>query len=132
MPDYRTMFDREYLGAWDLVDEAGQHVDIHVTIDRVEAKKVKGPRGEALKPVVWFRGVERPLLANKTNARSIAGMHGPKTEAWSGKRITMYATTTSSPDGVVECIRIRPTPPAGEPRVNGGKDKQVRLPGEEG
>ena len=112
MPDYRTMFDREYLGAWDLVDETGAPTDIHVTIAKVEAKKVKGPRGEALKPVVWFVGVERPLLANKTNARTIAGMHGSKTEAWVGKRITMWPTTTSSPDGVVECIRVRPTPPA--------------------
>jgi hypothetical protein len=111
VPDYRTMFDREYIGAWDLVDAEGRPVDVAVTITKVEAKKVKGPRGESLKPVISFEGKERSLLANKTNSRTIAGMYGPKTEEWIGKRITMYPTMTNSPDGEVECIRVRPTPP---------------------
>ncbi len=132
MPDYRTMFDSEYLGAWDLVDEDGRPVDIHVTIARVEPKKVKGPRGESLKPVISFQGVAKALLANKTNSKTIATMYGTKTEAWSGKRVTLYATRTNSPDGEVECIRIRPTAPPEPARVNGGKSKQTRIPGEEG
>jgi hypothetical protein len=134
MPDYRTMFDQAYVGAWDLVNGEGRHVDVTVTISRVEAQKVKGPRGESLKPVVFFEGRDRGLLCNKTNAKAIANMYGRKTEAWVGKRVTMYATTTNSPDGEVECIRIRPTPPPDEPRANGGRGKgtQTRMPGEEG
>jgi len=124
MPDYRTMFDREYIGAWDLVDSAGRHVDVSVTITKVEARKVKGPRGEALKPVIWFEGKERALLANKTNSRTIAGMYGPKTEDWVGKRIALYATMTNSPDGEVECIRVRPVSPAEEKRANGKKGEE--------
>ncbi len=133
MPDFRTMFDSEWLGAWDLVDEDGRHIDCHFTIARVEPRKVKGPRGESLKPVVWFNGVEKALLANKTNARTIAAMYGTKTEAWIGKRISLWATKTNSPDGEVECIRIRPTaPPEAQPKANGGKSLRIRLPGEEG
>ncbi len=105
--DYRAMFDRDYLGAWDLLGK-----DISVTISKVEAKKLKSQHGENLKPIIWFEGKEKGLVCNKTNAKTIAGIYGPDTTKWIGKRIAMYPTTTHSPDGDVECIRIRPTAPA--------------------
>lgn len=106
VPDYRTMFDNEYLGSWDL-----QGRDVTVTIARVEARKLKSQRGEAHKPVLYFEGKEKGFVCNKTNGRAIAGMYGTKTEAWVGKRITLYATTTSAGGETVDCIRVRPTPP---------------------
>ncbi len=35
MTDYRSMFDRDYIGAWDLPH------DVTVTIAKVEAKKIR-------------------------------------------------------------------------------------------
>lgn len=103
MTDYRSMFDRDYLGAWDIPH------DVTVTIKRVEAKKLQNGKGKAnSKPVLYFEGKEKGLACNKTNGKTIAAMYGNDIEKWSGKRITLYATTTTFGPETVECIRVRP------------------------
>lgn len=105
--DWRGMFDREYIGAWDL---AGG--DVHVTIEKVEAGTLVAPGGKKnKKPVVYFRGTPKGFALNKTNAKAIASMYGNDTAAWIGKRITIYPTQTQFGGDTVECIRVRPTPP---------------------
>ena len=108
MPDYRGMYDRDYIGAWDL-----QGRDVVVTIARVEAKELvsQGNRKNK-KPVVYFDGTEKGLALNKTNGKAIAGMYGTKTEDWIGRKITIYATRTQMGGEEVDCVRVRPTPPA--------------------
>ena len=102
--DYRSMFDREYIGAWDL-----ENKDVTVTIARVEAKELVGSKGvKAKKPIVYFEGTAKGLACNKTNGKTIAGMYGNDTAHWIGKRVTLYATTTSMGSDTVECIRVRP------------------------
>lgn len=108
VPDFRQLFDREYIGAFDLVDAKGKPIDATVTIARVEAKTLTNQKGKTLKPVIWFEGREKGFVANKTNCKTIAGMYGNRTEAWVGKRITLYPTTTSVGGETVECIRVRP------------------------
>ncbi|MBK9260809.1 MAG: hypothetical protein IPM54_13445 [Polyangiaceae bacterium] len=49
----------------------------------------------------------KQLVLNKTNARLIAGQHGPLIEAWTGKEITIYPTTTKCGRDMVECVRVR-------------------------
>jgi hypothetical protein len=107
--DYRAMFDRDYIGAWDL---KGQ--DVTLTISRVEAKQLTGQGGaKAKKPIVFFEGREKGFALNKTNGKTIATMYGTETNEWAGKRITIYPTTTTFGRDTVECIRVRPTvPPA--------------------
>jgi hypothetical protein len=100
--DYRAMFDREYIGAWDL-----QGKDVTVQIAKVEARKLKSQRGEDKKPVLWFAGKEKAFVCNKTNAKTIAAMLGNDTEAWIGKKITIYPTTTTAGGETVDCIRVR-------------------------
>lgn len=114
MPDYRSMFDRDFLGSWDL--PPGR--DVTVTIARVEAGTLtsQGNR-KTRKPVLHFEGKEKGLALNKTNGKAIANMFGPKTEKWIGKQIAIYATTTQFGSEVVECIRVRPTAP--KQRSNG-------------
>lgn len=106
MADYRTMFDREYIGAWDITGR-----DATVTIAKVEAKRLKSARGDDLKPILHFEGKEKGFVCNKTNAKTIAGMYGNDTAKWIGKAITLFATTTSAGGETVECIRIRPQIP---------------------
>jgi hypothetical protein len=130
---YQKLFDSEYVGAWDLTDDDDQAVDKVVTIEKVERKEIKSQRGTEIKPVLFFRSSKKGMICNKTNCRVIANMFGPRVEDWEGKRITLYQTTTNTKDGDVPCIRVRPTPPRDEqPKANGGKPKQARLPGEEG
>ena len=105
MTDYRSMFDRDYLGAWDIPH------DVTVTIKKIEAKKLKNKTKENIKPVLYFEGKEKGLACNKTNGKTISAMYGNSVEAWIGKRITLYATTTTFGSDTVECIRVRPTVP---------------------
>jgi hypothetical protein len=113
---YAKMFDNEFVGAWDLTDDDDKPVDKTVTIERIEKRKIKGPRGEETKPVLFFNGTPKGMITNKTNARTIAGMYGADVNAWVGKRITLYQDVTSTPDGQKPCIRVRPNIPSGKER----------------
>lgn len=109
MTDFRTMFDKEYLGAWDLADGK----DAVVVIERVEGKTIKGKGGEEnRKPVLYFVGKKKAFVCNVTNARTIARLYGKHVEAWTGKAIALYATMTSVGGEEVDCIRVRPDAPA--------------------
>jgi hypothetical protein len=119
--DVRGMFDRDYLGSWNLVDSKGEKVDVTVTIAKVtpvhvgrEVKKdgivIKKPDK---KPCLSFVGKELGMVCNKTNAKTIAGMYSNDTEKWVGKQITLYATTTKFGSDTVDAIRVRPTIPKG-------------------
>lgn len=50
---------------------------------------------------------EKRLVLNKTNAVSIASMHGRDTDFWIGKKITLYATTCRAFGKEVDCIRVK-------------------------
>lgn len=108
MSHWRSYFDSKYLGNWDL--PPGR--DVPVTIARVEAGTLTAQGGRTdKKPIVYFVGKEKGLALNRTNAKCIASIYGNDTSKWAGRPIALYVTTTSSPDGMVECIRVRPTPP---------------------
>lgn len=107
MTDVRSMFDRAYLGCWDL-----QGRDVTVTIARVVAGTLTAQGGRtSKKPVVYFERTEKGFALNKTNMKTIAAMYGYKAEDWVGKRITLYPTQTSFGSETVEAIRVRPTIP---------------------
>ena len=112
MPDFRTLYDRNYLYSFDL---AGR--DVTVTIKEVRAAKVKDTEGkEQKKPLVFFKEShdQRGLVLCKTNGKIIADLYGNMTEQWVGKRVTLYPTTTSAFGKTVECIRVRPKVPTGK------------------
>jgi len=113
--DYRTMFDSDYLGAWDLPR------DVTVTIATVKAGELTGEKGRtAKKPIITFVGKRKGMAANKTNCRIIAAMYGTNTREWIGKRITLYATTTEFGGKSVDCIRVRPQVPTAAKRPTNG------------
>lgn len=109
MTDYRAMFDREYIGSWDLPRDR----DAIVTIREVKAATLNNGRSSNKKPIVFFAGKEKGMVCNKTNAKTIAAMYGNDTREWVGKAIALYVDKTRDPSGggEVECIRVRPRPP---------------------
>lgn len=111
MPDYRTMFDNKWVKAWDLGGKT-----ITVTIVKVEAGVLENAkaRKKDRAPIVWFKGAQKPLALNKTNAGAIAKMYGNETEKWIGKAITIYPTKTTFGPDEVDCIRIKPGAPTGK------------------
>lgn len=110
--DVRTLFDKAYIYAYDL-----QGRDVTVEIVKVTGGTLVGTGGKSnKKPVIFFKGSEKGLALNITNARTIAGLYGNsfKSEDWIGKRITLYPTTTTFGAQTVECIRVRNAIPKGK------------------
>ncbi len=111
--DYRSLYDREYIGAWSVPDNK----DITVTITKVKGGELVAPGGrKSRKPVLYMKGTDKGFAVNATNGKTIAAMYGNHVEGWVGKKITLYKSTTRNPngDGEVECLRVRPTVPAGK------------------
>jgi hypothetical protein len=151
MPDYRTMYDANWLYAFDLKGK-----DVTLTIAEVEGVEVENQQQKkSKKPRVLFRELlkrnppdKRGLLLNKTNGKTIAKLYGNETDAWVGKRVTLYPTTTQFGRDNVECIRVRPiVPKAGggaevaapvqapepeAPELASDHEPHEREPGEEG
>lgn len=111
MTDYRSLYDKDFIGAWDIKDK-----DVIVTITKVIGGNLVGQGGrKTKKPVVYMRGTEKGFAINATNGKTIARMYGNHVEEWVGKRIALYKSTTRDPSGgdaEVECIRVRPQAPA--------------------
>jgi hypothetical protein len=144
MPDFRSMYDSNYLYAFDLKGR-----DVTVTIKSVEAVKVKNAdKKESKKPLLRFRemkvGDERGLVLCKTNGKTIAAMYGNDTDAWIGKRITLFASNVDAFGQTVEAIRIKNVIPAAKAKPGEFTDAQPapapeapehagsREPGEDG
>lgn len=107
MPDYRSLYDKDYLGEWDL-----QGRDVTVKIARVVGGELTTTGGRKQKrPLIYFEGKEKALVANPTNGKVIAGLYGTDYAKWIGQSITLFPHTTDSPNGIVPCIRVRPTIP---------------------
>src|SRR5258708_1812448 len=108
--DFRTLFDRDYIGAFDL-----QRRDATVTITKVIGGEPTAMGGrKSKKPILYFEGKDKGMIANKTNAKTIAALYGNFTEGSIGKRVTLFVSSTRDPStgGDIDCIRVRPTAPA--------------------
>lgn len=63
---------------------------------------------EEEKPVLLFKGVEKGLVLNKTNATRIADQHGDETDLWVGKRITLTTESVTAFGKTQWAIRVKP------------------------
>lgn len=106
MPDFRTMYDSEWLHEYDLPSDT-----VTVEIAAVEAGELKTQGGKKRQPVVRFtangKALAKALALNKTNGKAIAQLYGNQVEAWVGKKITLFRTTTQMAGETVACIRVR-------------------------
>lgn len=99
------MFPSRFLKAANL---SGRKVK--VSIDRLGQEELEGQK----KWVVYFRGSEKALVLNKTNAASIEELHGDSND-WPGKTICLFPTRIEMQGKMVDAIRVAPveaTPPA--------------------
>lgn len=114
---YKLLYPSTYLSSADLLEK-----DVTLTIKRVVVEELRSEGGSEDKPVVYFEETaakakstgtkEKRLVLNKTNATTIASIHGNEVDDWKGKRITLFPTTAPAFGETKECIRIRPTAPA--------------------
>lgn len=121
MSHWRQMSDdREYLGAWDFLDDDMKPIKrvaeiADVKSIQLEEKKFNGATIKAnRKPVLSFKNTPKKLVVNATIGGVLASMFGPDVRQWPGKRILLYGTTTrGARGGTVECVRVATTPPKG-------------------
>ncbi len=117
------MTDKETLGAWDLVGKDGKPKDFVLEIAKVQRGLVQSkekPRGEH-RPFVYFKGAQKPLVCNATNAESFSSMAGSEdTDRWIGLRVTLFQTMVKSKGGKqVVGIRVRPMKATAAPEEMG-------------
>ena len=107
MTHFRELFsqakEEKYLAAWMLKDK-----DVTVEIESIGVEEVTGDGGrKEMLPVLHFKGADKGMVLNRTNAKMIGKLHGKETEKWVGKKITLYPTETQLKNEDVECIRVR-------------------------
>ena len=96
--DINKSFPSNYLRACDL-----NGADAVLEINSVQLEDV----GDDQKPVVYFAGIDKGLVLNKTNANTIVDLYGTETDAWTAKKIAIFPTQTEFQGKAVECIRVR-------------------------
>lgn len=77
--------------------------EVKLTIENVRVEEV----GDSHKLVAYFKGKEKGLALNKTNARMIGDAYGKNSDDWWDKEIVLYPTKTEFQGRLVDCIRVR-------------------------
>lgn len=101
MPRVSEVYPTRYLQAQDL---QGRQFTLSIFKTVVE-RLGQGPQAED-KLVVYFNETEKVLPLNKTNANTIAALHGDDTDHWKGKRITVYPTEVTAFGETHQVVRV--------------------------
>ena len=120
---WKLAFPSDYISSADL---RGRDVSLTISganLDNVKVIDGKGKGEDQKKLVLEFeelkdrgKGTPRKLVVNKTNAKTIARLHGNEVNSWIGKRITLYPTTCLAFGKTEDCVRIRDqAPPPQQP-----------------
>jgi hypothetical protein len=85
--------------------------DVTLTIDRVTVEDLGEGAKKETKPILYFRGTEKGMVCNKTNANTICRLYGPETDNWIGKRILVGTSWVDFAGDQVLALRVRPVVP---------------------
>jgi hypothetical protein len=94
-------YPSKYLRADDL-----QNREITVIIDHVVMEEIG--QEKQMKPALYFRGKQKGVILNKTNATNIATAYGPDMDAWTGQPVILFPAWVDMQGKTVQAIRIRP------------------------
>ena len=108
-------FPSKYLRAADLDGR-----EVTVTMAGVKMEPVV--QGEPDKLILYFKGKEKGVVLNKTNATAISNLYGDDTDEWEGEDITLFPAMVSFQGNTVPAIRVKP------PRKSGAKKGQQTAP----
>jgi hypothetical protein len=96
-----------HLESLDIGDRIGDERTL--TIEGVDVREVGSEK--VRKGVLLFKELDRGMVLNKTNSRTIAALYGSETTKWKGKRVTLYRSETSFQGKLVPCVRVRDVKP---------------------
>lgn len=100
-------FPSDFLKAADL-----DGANVRLVMAHCEMKDI----GDDNKPVLHFKGKEKGLVLNKTNANNIAAEYGDDMDDWMGKEIILFTAWVDFQGKSVEAIRVRAPQPKDNPR----------------
>lgn len=105
---WKKHFNPNYLGSYSL--EPGEEKVL--TIVELVTEEVTGPDGKTEELPVLYVKNEKPMILNKTNAKTIAKVIGSDyVEDWPGKKIQIYSTSVSAFGQTTQALRVRPVAP---------------------
>ncbi len=114
--NYKEFFKGDYIAAAEM--ELGKPTTLTIK----EVRKVRlesmgpvdgeggGEKKERDRGVVYFRETDRGWVLNRTNAECLVAMWGMETNAWLGKRVTLYATPVRVGKKTEPGIRVKGSP----------------------
>jgi hypothetical protein len=102
--DFDRLFPNRFLKAGEF-----QKRDVTLTIGGVKLEELDGAKGKETKAILAFRETPKQLVLNKTNGLSLKAMFGRETDAWVGKRVTLYPAEIKFEDSDL-AIRVRGSP----------------------
>ena len=118
------IYPSKYLKADDL-----QGREVRVTMQSVELEKI----GDDNKPVLYFKGKDKGIVLNKTNASTISVGYGDDTDEWFDQPIILFSVMVDFNGKVGPAIRVRvptakdnkaaPTPRRADP-ISSGPQRQ--------
>jgi len=115
-------FPSKYLKAADL-----QGREIRLTMANVEREKI----GDDFKPVLYFKGKEKGVVLNKTNAGTISEAYGDDTEDWFDQPIILFSVMVDFQGKVGPAIRCRiPTAKDNRPKADPISSGTADFPGD--
>lgn len=94
-------FPSNFLKADDL-----QGKPVIVTIASAELEEIGQGREKEEKLVISFKGKDKKMICNKTNANTIAKLCGDDTDMWVGQRITIMPREVEFQGEMVLAIRV--------------------------
>lgn len=90
-----------FLECLDVGDSLGDVREL--TIDKVSVGEIDGEQ----KAFVHFKETSKPMVLNRTNAKTLASLLGGECDNWSKKKIRLVRSETSFGGKVVSCIRVK-------------------------
>ena len=115
------LYGGNYLKAMDLAGKSR-----NVTIASEEVREFDDG---SKKLVISFRGVDKTLVLNTTNAKMIAAYFGPDTSQWIGKTIELRPEKVNFAGNIVDAIRCyvpqTPAPAVAAPSSPSGQFQQT-------
>lgn len=122
-------FPSKYIKADDL-----QNREVRVVMQNCEREKI----GDDTKPVLYFKGKEKGLVLNKTNAGTISAAYGDDTEDWFDQPLILFSIMTGFQGKIGPAVRCRvPTArdnrqaqPRREDPISSGPQRSDGFPGD--
>ena len=86
--------------------------DVIATISSVELESIGQGADKEQKLVIGFKGKEKKLVCNKTNAGTIGQLYGDETDEWIGKQVILTARDVEYQGKTTLAIRVSLKKPA--------------------